>query len=1256
MTQDNLNNAITATSAIWGGKPPSQDVLTQINNSSLLVQSINQYDNAIQDGTAAPIGTYFPQDGSAYSNGKETIVNDNNQVQILLGTIITSSTDTGVYISALTYEMGKFSYFNQGQELYNAVANLNPNDPNYGNAAAVVGTTTEAWSAAFSYQVQQQMASAPGGATFTIDGDEPGHANGAIEQTLNNAWQGQNLSNASSADAFAALTTAALNVIGTFPAIGSNTYPEIYQNNAVALQDEYGRAGLNGVTTNPPADITGIVVNDSNGNLSSSTLTFQSGEHETLAFTGNQVSSATYTDASGNIISNISYVHNADGSYTSTVKDTTGAVVSTQQFSSNGSEVDTVTNVNTAADVNASGVTLTTNANTIDVNGPDYDTTILNGGHVINAQAGDTFQLTGVGYNVNLSATGPASTITFNESTSASIGSVNGSGATINVNDSNDVFTPIDWSSPKLTSLENAISGGNSAKLQEFEQYADNSPEYTKELDEIVDGQPATLGAPTTWDTDSIDVNGSNDSILNATGGTTTITGDGDTLTSYGFGGTVNVSGQGDTFDGSNVTINSQDGTSLTVDGSANSVSGGSDSTIDIEGSGDTLTSVGGGSTVDVSGFSQTVDASSATINGEGQFAINGSSDSIDLDAPGDTATVNGSSDTINSSIQGSDFTVSGQDDILNVSGGSIDDANASSILTDTLSVNGSGDTISDRGDDILDVSGGSNVLETDAGSTIDISGENNSIYSSSTTVEGQNSDSLYITGSSNIVSDGQGSTTTIDGNDNTLSSIGASSIVDNTGQNNTIDLDGSSSTTNFSAGSSGTVDGAGDTVNGQGSDSLTINGSGDTITDGASSTTNIDGNDDTLSDVGAGSTVGVSGQNYTVDLISDSNSLVNLAADSSGTVNGSGNTVDLTGNGITVNASDDTFTHAAGISGDIVDGSNDSGVMGVSGLDYIDSDSGNPTGGGDDGGGDDGGGDDGGGDDGGGDDGGGDGSGGYYGGYGFSGNRNAVQKELSGGSISGIAQYDLNQGNDQAAMAAQGGFRQAAEMARDTATSAGTGPNVLEGARWSADTITWSLSSLSGIDGASFSGQMSSQYETDVENAFATWAAASGLKFQEVSDASQADINIGWGNLNTATTGEVGYTGYRAAGGVMSSAAIELENPTQDALASGADGALTYSTGATLSQVLLHEIGHALGLADNADQGSVMNYDLTSTNQTLDSTDINAIQTLYGSSAQTAALIQAMAGQAPSSSASSTSNLPAEQASQHVQLVAGTH
>lgn len=260
------------------------------------------------------------------------------------------------------------------------------------------------------------------------------------------------------------------------------------------------------------------------------------------------------------------------------------------------------------------------------------------------------------------------------------------------------------------------------------------------------------------------------------------------------------------------------------------------------------------------------------------------------------------------------------------------------------------------------------------------------------------------------------------------------------------------------------------------------------------------------------------------------------------------------------------------------------------------------------------------------------------------------------GSNIGSIAQADLANGNQTGASAAQAALNQASQIAAATPTS-GTGNAVLEGAQWDSQTVTWSFTPPQGMDSVA-----EATYMAQVQQAFATWAAASGLTFEEASSPSQADIQIGFGQLGTATTGVVGYTTGTVQGGQIEAANIELEDPSQDALAAGTDGQLTYTgTGATLEQVLLHEIGHALGLADNADQNSVMYYDLTSANRTLDSTDLSGIQSLYGggsgaaSSLQVAGLIQAMSTYAPAT-AVSTNLLVSQQAQQQSLLAATVH
>ena len=68
-----------------------------------------------------------------------------------------------------------------------------------------------------------------------------------------------------------------------------------------------------------------------------------------------------------------------------------------------------------------------------------------------------------------------------------------------------------------------------------------------------------------------------------------------------------------------------------------------------------------------------------------------------------------------------------------------------------------------------------------------------------------------------------------------------------------------------------------------------------------------------------------------------------------------------------------------------------------------------------------------------------------------------------------------------------------------------------------------------------------------------------------------------------------------------------------------GADGSLIYSgTQTDLSALLLHEIGHALGLADNSDVNSAMYYQVSG-NGALDANDIQGMQALYGPQSQAA-------------------------------------
>ncbi len=179
-----------------------------------------------------------------------------------------------------------------------------------------------------------------------------------------------------------------------------------------------------------------------------------------------------------------------------------------------------------------------------------------------------------------------------------------------------------------------------------------------------------------------------------------------------------------------------------------------------------------------------------------------------------------------------------------------------------------------------------------------------------------------------------------------------------------------------------------------------------------------------------------------------------------------------------------------------------------------------------------------------------------------------------------------------------------------------------LEGAAWSGSNITWSFADTTyGIDASDpFSGPITGGYQAAIQAALQQWSAVSSLTFTQVSDnpnpAQAADIRIGFGDLGTASTGVIGQTNLRwdGIGSLVPDEVVRLEDPSQFALTTGDEVNFTYAgTTATLEQVALHEIGHALGLGHASDPNAVMYASVGAANQNLDGTDIAGIQSLYG-------------------------------------------
>ncbi len=173
----------------------------------------------------------------------------------------------------------------------------------------------------------------------------------------------------------------------------------------------------------------------------------------------------------------------------------------------------------------------------------------------------------------------------------------------------------------------------------------------------------------------------------------------------------------------------------------------------------------------------------------------------------------------------------------------------------------------------------------------------------------------------------------------------------------------------------------------------------------------------------------------------------------------------------------------------------------------------------------------------------------------------------------------------------------------------------------WSSDTITYSFAQTTYAQDVfhPFDAALDAAQQTIVNQAIAAWEQVSGLHFVEVPDSSNpaqaADIRIGFTDLNTQSTGTVGWTSWTSSNGTFNpDVIVQLENPAQLPLVGSASNPTYQGTASTLLQLAEHEIGHAIGLGENLTDPSSIEYPLaTASDQTLDATDIAAVQALYG-------------------------------------------
>ena len=563
------------------------------------------------------------------------------------------------------------------------------------------------------------------------------------------------------------------------------------------------------------------------------------------------------------------------------------------------------------------------------------------------------------------------------------------------------------------------------------------------------------------------------------------------------------------------------------------------------------------------------------------------------------TATVDGSNNTIAAGsgdslgVQGTNDTVTSSGNLVNLNGNGTQltifgSGNTSYLYGTGQSLTTSSGTINLVGNDTNEgIVGNGVTVNTASGDTLGVQGTNDLVNSSNNLVNlNGNGTQLTIAGSgntSNLLGTGQSVTASsgtinLVGNDTNESIVGNGLAV-NTTSGDTLGIQGSADTVNAND-AEVNLNPTPFTKLGGPQTQVTINGTGDSSW--------LYGTADLLTEDGSSNTVYAESSNLirftgTSELATATSDRVEVTSNTTVTVDGKDDTFVASGGGDQIidnltGGGSEVFDWSSNGSESIVDYTGYNGTGSVDGS-----------------------------------------SGGYYGYYGVSGKRG--EAAISGGTDIGlIAQYDQQQGDLAGADAAQVGWDQAFRSSLSTNQQPGIGAAAISGQHWSQKVITWSLAQSAASGGTPFSGYMTSAYATQVQAAFNAWAAAMpGVSFVQVADSSQSDIRIGWANFATATTGVVGYTSYHAqAGQIAAGAVIQLEDPSQDAFTGSGQ---TYGgTQATLDQALLHEIGHALGLGDSSDPNSVMYYDLTSSNTTLDSTDTAGIGEIYGSETPSAA------------------------------------
>ena len=172
-----------------------------------------------------------------------------------------------------------------------------------------------------------------------------------------------------------------------------------------------------------------------------------------------------------------------------------------------------------------------------------------------------------------------------------------------------------------------------------------------------------------------------------------------------------------------------------------------------------------------------------------------------------------------------------------------------------------------------------------------------------------------------------------------------------------------------------------------------------------------------------------------------------------------------------------------------------------------------------------------------------------------------------------------------------------------------------LQNAKWGSTergtpggSISWSLN-----------GNFDPQFRSEIESAFAQWASAANIQFNQLADNQPANILVSWAALD-GPGGFPAQTSGFFSGGSFLGAHIRLDST--DVWTPSAGGLI--QNGVYFEAAMLREIGLSIGLANYNGAPAIMNTTLPAGVNQLLSSDFHGAAALYGSGIDTASFSNA--------------------------------